>query len=207
MNGVRKFSDGIDKSAVVGCLTGMEETTDMVNAADDQRIKGLLTADDPSALEATWNAYASDLFGYLLTIHRSRAEAEDSLQDVFVAIATKRARLAAACNLKAYLFRMARNIAINRIRREGRKREKERAASEWLEANETVADGDERSKQLAAALARLPEKQRVVVTLKFFRDHTFGEIAALLGISANTAASRLRYALEKLQTLFEEELQ
>jgi len=46
-----------------------------------------------------------------------------------------------------------------------------------------------------------------VVTLKFFRDHTFGEIAALLGISANTAASRLRYALEKLQTLFEEELQ
>jgi len=183
----------------------MEESTDMANEADDQRIKGLLTANEPSALEAIWNVYASDLFGYLLTLHRHRPEAEDSLQELFVMIAARREQVATARSLKAYLFRMARNIALNRLRREGLKREKEQAAAEWLEANETVADGEGRTKQLAAALARLPEKQRVVVALKFFRDHTFNEIAELLGISANTAASRLRYALEKLQTLFQEE--
>jgi RNA polymerase sigma-70 factor (ECF subfamily) len=170
-----------------------------------QQIKKALASDDPSALDLIWQEYAADLLGYLVTIHRSRHEAEDTLQEVFVSIATKRAYVAAARHFKAYLFRLARNAALNRIKREGRRREKLHQAVDWLEVEAPNAGGEDRSGMLAAALARLPEKQRTVVVLKFFRDKTLSEIGAMLRISGNTAASRLRYGMEKLKTLLQEE--
>jgi RNA polymerase sigma-70 factor, ECF subfamily len=171
----------------------------------ERQIKASFAADDSSALDLIWNEYASDLLGYLVTIHGSRHEAEDTLQDVFVTIATKRAHVAAARNFKAYLFRLARNAALNRIKRDGRRREKLHQAADWFEIVASDAGGDDRSGVLAAALAELPEKQRTVVVLKFFRDKTLSEIGAMLRISGNTAASRLRYGMEKLKCLLREE--
>ncbi len=52
---------------------------------------------------------------------------------------------------------------------------------------------------LADALGKLPSDQRAVVHLKLWEDATFAEIAELLGVSANTAASRYRYGIDKLQ--------
>ena len=46
---------------------------------------------------------------------------------------------------------------------------------------------------------RLPDEQKEVLTLKIWGDQTFDEIAGILGISLNTAASRYRYAMEKLK--------
>ncbi|MDA1316306.1 MAG: RNA polymerase sigma factor [Acidobacteria bacterium] len=172
---------------------------------NEKRIKASLAANDISALDLIWNEYASDLLGYLVTIHGSRHVAEDTLQEVFVTIASKRAYVAAARNLKAYLFRLARNTALNRIKREARRREKLHQAANWLEIEASDAGGEDRSGLLAAALAQLPEKQRTVVVLKFFRDKTLGEIGDMLRISGNTAASRLRYGMEKLKHLLTEE--
>jgi DNA-directed RNA polymerase specialized sigma24 family protein len=53
---------------------------------------------------------------------------------------------------------------------------------------------------LAAAVASLPGEQREVIALKIDGGLTFAEIAAVTGTSPNTAASRYRYALEKLRT-------
>jgi len=52
---------------------------------------------------------------------------------------------------------------------------------------------------LAAALAELPPEQRAVAHLKLWEGLTFEEIAAILELSPNTAASRYRYALDKLR--------
>lgn len=172
----------------------------------EKKIKASLEANDSSALDVIWNEYAPDLLGYLVSIHGSRHEAEDTLQEVFVTIATKRAYVAVARNLKGYLFRMARNTALNRIKREGRRREIHHQAADWLEVEASDAGGEDRSGLLATALARLPEKQRTVVVLKFFRDKTLSEIGDMLQISGNTAASRLRYGIEKLKNLLLEGL-
>jgi RNA polymerase sigma-70 factor (ECF subfamily) len=59
----------------------------------------------------------------------------------------------------------------------------------------------EKSDWLRAAIHTLPVEQRDVVALKIDGELTFGEIGAALGISPNTAASRYRYALEKLRTM------
>ena len=51
----------------------------------------------------------------------------------------------------------------------------------------------------------MPEEQRTVVILKTWRDKTFREIGEMLEVSENTAASRYRYAMERLRGLMEEE--
>ena len=55
------------------------------------------------------------------------------------------------------------------------------------------------NQQIAAALGTLPQDQRQVVELKFFQNFTFDDIAAQLGISPNTAKTRLYSALRKLK--------
>ena len=54
-------------------------------------------------------------------------------------------------------------------------------------------------KQANALLARLPEEQREVIMLKVYAGLTFKEIAETLELSANTVASRYRYAIERLR--------
>lgn len=173
----------------------------MESDAQDSEIRARIAANDPAALELIWTAYASDLLGYLMALHGSRHEAEDTLQEVFVTMATKRAHLLQARHLKAYLFRLARNHALNRIKRDGRWRERHRFAGDWIEPEAADGDGETRARLLAEALARLPERQRAVVALKFFHDKTLREIGMLLGMSGNTAASCLRYGMEKLRGL------
>jgi RNA polymerase sigma-70 factor (ECF subfamily) len=63
---------------------------------------------------------------------------------------------------------------------------------------------DERRAAVEAALAHLPEDQRTVLVLKVWGGLTFPQIADALSIPANTAASRYRYALDKLRTLLAE---
>ena len=59
--------------------------------------------------------------------------------------------------------------------------------------------------QLQAAVASLPAEQREVVALKFQGGLTFAEIASAMGTSLNTAASRYRYAIDKLRRLMNTE--
>jgi RNA polymerase sigma-70 factor (ECF subfamily) len=168
----------------------------------DSEIRARLAAHDASALEMIWHAYSSDLLAYLIGFLCSRHEAEDTLQDVFVTISQKRDSLADARKLKPYLFRLARNVALNRIKKNRRMRKREQASAAWLELDREHGGRDQRTLELEAALAAIPEKQRSVIVLKFFQDKTFHEIGEMLSISENTAGSR--YGLEKLREKLKE---
>ena len=162
-------------------------------------IRAHLATGDPSALEMIWAEYSADLLGYLAAIHCSRIDAEDSLQEVFVTIARKRMSVAGARQLKPYLFQLARNVALNRIKRNKRIRGREECMPDWLVAAEPAPLEEHRIQKLVAGLQELREKQRSVLVLKFYRDKTLREIGTLLGISENTAASCFRYGIEKLR--------
>jgi len=170
----------------------------------DNEIRARLAADDATALDMIWTAYASDMLGYLVGMLCSRHDAEDALQEVFVTVSRKRSTVARARHLKSYLFRLARNVALNRIKKSRRRREREEKATEWLILDSGSEQGDERTRELERALAALPEKQRSVTVLKFYRNKTFREIAEMLDISENTAASRYRYAMAKLKDYMQE---
>ncbi len=167
--------------------------------AISNEIQSRLAANDPAALEMIWSEYASDLMGYLSALHCSRSDAEDTLQEVFIMVARKRMSVAGARSLKPYLFQLARNVALNRIKRNRRVRD-QAEWSDWLvPAGPPSLEDERRTEKLVSELAELPEKQRSVLVLKFYRDKTLREIGALLGISENTAASCFRYGIERLR--------
>lgn len=170
----------------------------------EKQILDLLAANDSSALEMIWNQYSNDLLAYLIGIMCSRFDAEDALQEVFVIIARKRQQVAKAKRLKPYLFKMAHNTAVNRIKQNTHRRDQLEKKADWLVFTPEDGTRDDRSVVVATALEKLPEKQRVILTLKFFQEKTFLEISDALGISENTAASRYRYGLSKLKKLMEE---
>jgi RNA polymerase sigma-70 factor (ECF subfamily) len=165
----------------------------------DKEIKAALKAGRTEALKMIWDAYSNDLLGYVISIVCSRAEAEDILQDCFVTIARKHDRVAKAINIKPYIFSMARNMAMNRIRKQSTEADHRPTLTQWLEQSvpESAIAGD--SNEVPTALAALPEEQRTVIVMKFYSGMTFKEISALMGISENTAASRYRYGMEKLR--------
>ena len=117
---------------------------------------------------------------------------------LFVRIVRKRQVLARAHHLDAYLYRMACNEAATYLRGHQRKRRDWAGTEPWLVPRETGDQQYDLVEQLQVTLSRLPQAQREVMVLKVYREKTFGEIAELLGVSLNTAASRYRYGMKRL---------
>ncbi len=155
-------------------------------------------------LERVYDAHAQALFGYLLNFTRDEQDTRDALQEVFIKIARQPEVLATARDERAFLIRLARNIAIDLMRRRGARHKKHaQFGIEQISPFAPSADFDQAAFQtrLTAALGELPSEQREVVHLKLWTELTFEQIAATLDISPNTAASRYRYGLDKLRAL------
>jgi len=167
----------------------------------DDILRAALGRNDPAAVELMWDRYASDLLGFLQAVLCSRHDAEDVLQTVFVRIVRKRHRLARARCLDAYVYRIAQNEAYRLISRRKREKKAQGTTEAWLIVSENNREKTDLAEQLQAALAQLPQPQREVIVMKIYGQKTFLEISGLLGISQNTAASRYRYGIEKLQNL------
>lgn len=149
-------------------------------------------------LAEIYDAHADALFAHLSNLLRDEAAVKDVLQEVFLRLARDAAPLERATNRRAYLLRLAHNLAVDTFRRREtrERRESDFAAVALLEQAE---EADDDSRGAEQALAALPEDQRLVVQLKIWDELTFAEIAEVLSISANTAASRWRYAMDKLR--------
>ncbi len=153
----------------------------------------------PAELARLYDAHAAGLYRLLLRMAGSEADARDLLQDVFVKLA--RQEVGKSCgHERGYLFCLARNLAIDWLRRrQTAARIDDRLRAETLEMNHHDHTGERDDERLAAALDALPVEQRVVVHLRIWEEMTFEELGRALGIPVNTAASRYRYALEKLR--------
>ncbi len=155
-------------------------------------------------LHQLYDAHASALFAFLLNFTRREADARDVLQELFLKLAARPEQLTGVREARAYLLRLAHRLAIDAHRRRtAHDAAVERAAGEPVALFTAAADPDEAAfrNTLAEALAELPPDQRAVVHLKLWEQMTFAEIAEALDIPANTAASRYRYGLDKLQAL------
>jgi RNA polymerase sigma-70 factor (ECF subfamily) len=139
-----------------------------------------LAEGDPSALEMLYDKFAPQLYGYALGMLGRPEAAEDGLQELFLNLARSRGKLGHVRSVRAYL-------AI--FQRPGPPGLPEGAAAD-----------------IESALARLPAEQKEVILLKVYQDMTFPEIADVTGVSANTATSRYRYALDKLRALLPPDL-
>jgi RNA polymerase sigma-70 factor (ECF subfamily) len=152
-------------------------------------------------LPELYDAHAAGLFHYFTSFAGEEADAKDLLQEFFIKLARKTVPQD-VMNMRAWLLQLAHHHAIDWLRRHRVRRRAEDESQALMEmfARQDDPDHEALARRLTHALANLPLEQRSVAHLKLWDGLTFEEIAEVQGIPLNTAASRYRYALEKLRS-------
>src|SRR5258707_136162 len=141
-----------------------------------------------------YEAHAPQILLYGRALGLSHSEAEDVLQETFLALLRKEDT---PDEPRHYCLRSFRNKALNYRRNLWRRLTRELESHRWFERTEGESP---RERAAMRCLAGLPAEQREVIVLKFWHEYTFEKIGELLEISPNTAAGRYRYGLQKLKT-------
>jgi RNA polymerase sigma-70 factor (ECF subfamily) len=175
--------------------------------AEDAELLRAVARGDEAAFSQVYDRYAPILLGLMLRILRSRPEAEDVLQEVFLQV-WQQARSFDPARGRAFtwLATLARSRAIDRLRAvDSRERAAQRSAEEggapaggsrgWAEGEAIRA---ERAEAVRAALAELPEEQRQVLVLAYLDGMSQSEIAAAKNQPLGTVKTRTRTGLKKL---------
>jgi RNA polymerase sigma-70 factor (ECF subfamily) len=147
--------------------------------------------------ESFYEAKAAALILYGRALGLSHGEAEDVLQETFIALMQKDE---VPREPEHYCLRSFRNRALNYKRSLWRRLTRELESKRWFEKS---ADENQAERAAMEQLAALPPDQREVIVLKIWNRCTFEEIGALLDISPNTAAGRYRYGLQKIKSRLE----
>ncbi|MGJ8694863.1 MAG: RNA polymerase sigma factor [Verrucomicrobiaceae bacterium] len=154
-----------------------------------------------------WKEWLGENAPRLLAYARQRCgnqqEAEDILQDTLVKLWDYQEERDHRAPDLPLAFSVMRFLGMDHGRKTGRRQRRDEKIIQfqtgedlWLD---TPAEENEEAEILRSAVGALPEKLREVLTLKIWGGLTFAEIAEVLTLSNNTAASRYRYALEQLK--------
>lgn len=167
---------------------------------DDDTLVALGVAGSAAALEELYRRHRSSLLGYAYRMTGDRALAEDVVQETFVYFFRNLRRYEPRGKLVAYLFRIARSLALDQKRAARRSApgvaEPVSGDAEPLEDREAAENLAEKVRQ---AMLALPEHLREIVELRLFQGFDYARVAELTGVPEATARSRLRYALEALR--------
>jgi RNA polymerase sigma factor (sigma-70 family) len=160
-----------------------------VGVGDDVATR--FAAGDERALREAYDAHGPLVFAYCTRNLASRADAEDAMQQVFVAAWRGRDRFdATKGSLPGWLMGIARHKVADQARALGRRND--------------LVDRQAAVTVVANALAGLPDEQRRVLELAFFDDLTHTQIAQVLGLPLGTVKSHIRRGLGRLRASLEE---
>lgn len=166
--------------------------------------------DGSHGLETVYRLYRGELLHFLIARLGDTNEAEDVLQDLWIRL--QNAPSSPVANGKAYLYRMAQNLVVDRIREKQRRMRRERL---WLEARGDAAAGSEpvdqtrnaeeallereENARLAAGVEMLPEGARRVFELHKQQGLSHAEVAARLGISKSGVEKHMAVVMKYLR--------
>lgn len=185
--------------------------TNHLNATknSDEWLMGQVAQGQREYLEELVQRYATPLLTYIARMTGDVHRGEELLQEVFLAVWAKRKTYKLRKPFKAWLFA----IATNRCRAAFRSAKGKQMTS--LDDHNDVApaaknptpaeaaDGTERAAIVSAAVAGLPEPQRMVVTLRVWGGMSYAEIAATIGRTETTVRSHMHRALASLRKRLE----
>ncbi len=176
-----------------GNLT-QEQFADCIN-----RIK----AKDKSGLKEIYDEYLGYIYSIIYGIVNQKENAEDLTQDFFVKLYSMAGTMELKDSHKTFLATIARNLAIDFVRKNSRSIPVEDFTEEGIEpvSKDSVEDTVVNDMTVMQALATLSENERQVVSMKILSDMTFNEISESLGIPMGTVTWRYREAINKLRRL------
>src|SRR5450631_2401204 len=155
--------------------------------------------------EALYAHYSRDIYRFALYLCGNHAEAEDIASDTFVRAWNASGEIRAA-TAKSYLFAIARNCFLERLRRGAKQTQLDEAMGETM--GETVpdpkanphADAERRIElnRVLGALQQMPEVDRTVLLLRVLEEWSYQEIAAAVGLSLPAVKVKIHRARLKL---------
>lgn len=183
-------------------------------SGEEKKLMKRIKARDPKALEQIYDLYKALLFGMILSIVKNREEAEDVLQEVFLKIWEKAGTFdEERGHVYSWIIRLSRNKAIDRIRSKGYKMQ-QKASVRIDESRFTPEDNEsdplettifsDRADLVKKALEEIPEAQREVITIAYYRGMTQSEIADYLDLPLGTIKTRTRMGMIKLKKILED---
>jgi RNA polymerase sigma-70 factor (ECF subfamily) len=157
---------------------------------------------DEAAFDAIFRSWYASLVRAAESIVRTRAVAEEIVQDVMLELWRRRESLVEGGSPQAYLFQSVRNRSLNYVRHEKVERraepEAEREASMQASAHSSMVE-EEIDVALKRAVAGLPARCREVFELSRTHGLKYSEIATTLGISVKTVEAQMGKALKTLR--------
>ena len=186
-----------------------------LNTLTDDMLATLYSQGNDKAFDVLLSRYQQKLFSYIFFIVRNQEMAEDIFQETFVkAITTlKQGRYAADGKFGAWLTRIAHNLVIDSFRQE---RNENTVSNDEVEVDlfndadlgddniETRMVNEQVLGDVRRLVDALPDNQREVLYMRYYQDLSFKEIAAITGVSINTALGRMRYAIINMRRMAEE---
>jgi RNA polymerase sigma-70 factor, ECF subfamily len=188
-------------------------TVDGVSDDEDAQLMLAYAKGEMRAFETLYSRHRGALYRYLVRHARDGEIANDLFQEVWSRVIVNRARYEPRAKFRTFLFTLAHNCFIDHCRRVKSRPAgasiDEADAADLLAADynlqpEATLEREEASRRYRAALAALPPEQRDVYLLHEEADLSLEEIARVTGVGAETAKSRLRYAVGKLKTALNE---
>lgn len=173
----------------------------MLGSATDEKLVARALAGSNNAWHSLIKRYEQRVYNYALRMIGHPDDAFDLMQEVFMGVHRNLPGYRVDGAFPAWLFRIASYRCTDYLRR----RRFHTSFDEHDSPVRSTADPQEdamvthTNEQIARVMRELPAVQRHVVELKFFQNFTFEDIAQQLGISPNTAKTRLYTALRKLK--------
>ena len=174
--------------------------------AEDVGLLKRAAAGDEAALAALYARHAAALLGYLRQLAREPSEAEELLQDTFVAAWKSAKRFESRSTVRTWLFAIAR-----RRWRDGQRRHAPEvdADADLAQLPDPSPSPDENAfkgaelDKLSALVAQLNPAHREVLTLAFSDELSYAEIAQVLDVPVGTVKSRLNHARQALRIMWQ----
>lgn len=168
-----------------------------MNTRSDKELAGAIKKSDKQAFEVLYFRYYRMLFHYTVSRIQSAETAREINQDIFRRLWENRKGINVNQPIKAYLFRIAKNLIIDCYR-------KRQVQNTYFDRSENLPEmhSDENldfNTQLRIALEKLPDECRMVFTLHHVKNYTYLEIAEMCSISKKTVEKRMKQAIEMLR--------
>lgn len=184
-------------------------TDTMSPESSDADLMAALAAGNAAAMEVLYDRFNRPVFSFAYRMVGDRNHAEDVMQEVFLRAWRRAARFSETRGtLISWLLSITHNLAIDELRKVQRRPQKADSAEPELlmaslrdtgESIEEIAIGSEYGQIVREVLAEIPDAQRIVLELGYFRGMTQREIAEHLDTPLGTVKTRMRLALQKLQ--------
>jgi RNA polymerase sigma-70 factor (ECF subfamily) len=176
---------------------------------DETQLVSDARSGDLGAFEELVRIHQSTAIRLAYLLVRDHGEAEEVAQDAFVKAFRALDRFREGSPFRPWLLTIVRNEAANRRRSRGRRRRlalrvsAEPVSGDAAPSPETVVIDEERARTVLAAVDGLPDRYRLVVSLRYLLGLSEAETAAVLGVATGTVKSRTSRALGRLRNLIE----